>query len=157
MPIEYRLTQAGRGIPPIIEAVGAWGQRWIETDASLEKLDPQLLMWDMRRNIDPKPMPRRRNVIQVIYTDLAKAQRNWWLIVEPSGEVDLCSVDPGFDVDLYISTDLHTMTEIWMGYITIAQAKQRGDLTVTGNRHLESAMKSWLTLSPFAKYQKQVA
>jgi hypothetical protein len=111
----------------------------------------------MRRKIDPKPMPRQRNVIQVIFTDLPKVQRNWWLIVEPSGVVDLCSIDPGFDVDLYLSTDLRTMTEVWMGYTTLARAKERGKLTVTGNHELESAMKSWLSLSPFAKYEKRVA
>jgi hypothetical protein len=154
---EYRLTESGRGLGPIIEAVGIWGQRWVETDASLDNLDPNLLMWDMRRKIDPKPMPRQRNVIQVIFTDLPKAQRNWWLIVEPSGAVDLCSIDPGFDVDLYLSTDLRTMTEVWMGYTTLARAKERGKLTVTGNHELESAMKSWLSLSPFAKYEKRVA
>ena len=50
---EYRLTAAGRDLKPVIEAVGVWGQRWIETEASLKNLDPNLLMWDMRRNIDP--------------------------------------------------------------------------------------------------------
>ena len=78
---EYRLTEAGRDLKPVIEAVGIWGQRWIETEASLQNLDPNLLMWDMRRNIDPKPMPRRRSVIQVIFADLPAARRNWWLIV----------------------------------------------------------------------------
>ena len=57
---EYRLTEAGRELKPVIEAIGCWGQRWIDIEASLEKLDPNLLMWDMRRNIDPNPMPHRR-------------------------------------------------------------------------------------------------
>src|SRR5437867_1857916 len=61
---EYRLTKAGRDLRPVIEAVGVWGQRWIETEVSLENLDPNLLMWDIRRNIDPTPMPRRRTTIQ---------------------------------------------------------------------------------------------
>ena len=69
---EYRLTAAGRDLKPVIEAVGVWGQRWIETEASLKNLDPNLLMWDMRRNIDPKPLPRRRSVIQVIFSDLSR-------------------------------------------------------------------------------------
>ncbi len=154
---EYRLTDAGRDLKPVIEAVGVWGQRWIETEASLENLDPNLLMWDIRRNIDPTPMPHRRNIIQVIFSDLKKAQRNWWLIVQPGQEVDLCSVDPGFDVDLYLSTDLRTMTEIWMGYTTIARTKKEGRLNLTGNRQLESAVATWLTLSPFAKIEKLVA
>ena len=139
--LEYRLTDAGRELKPVVEAVGIWGQRWIETEASLRNLDPNLLMWDMRRNIDPKPMPRRRSVIQVIFGDLPEARRNWWLIVEPRKEVDLCSVDPGFDVDLYLSTDLRTMTEVWMGYTAIARAKDEGRLTVTGSRELAAALE----------------
>ena len=154
---EYRLTDAGRDLTPVIEAVGVWGQRWIETEASLENLDPNLLMWDIRRNIDPTPMPHRRNTIEVIFSDLKKAQRNWWLIVQPGQEVDLCSVDPGFDVDLYLSTDLRTMTEIWMGYTTIVRAKEQGRLNLTGNRQLEVAVGSWLALSPFAKVEKLAA
>ena len=154
---EYRLTKAGRDLEPIIETVGKWGQRWIETEASLGNLDPNLLMWDMRRNIDPTPMPRRRSAIQVTFKDLQEARRNWWLVVEPGKAVDLCSVDPGFDVDLYLSTDLRTMTEIWMGYTTVARAKEEKRLVMTGSRQLEAAIGAWLKLSPFAKIEKLVA
>jgi len=154
---EYRLTKAGRDLQPVVEAVGAWGQRWIETEASLANLDANLLMWDMRRNIDPAPMPDRRSTIEVIFSDQPAARRKFWLVVEPGKEVDLCSVDPGFDVDLYLSTDLRTMTEIWMGYTAIARAKEQGRLTVTGNRQLEAKLKSWLSLSRFAKVEKLVA
>ena len=154
---EYRLTEAGRELKPVIEAIGCWGQRWIDIEASLEKLDPNLLMWDMRRNIDPKPMPQRRSTIQVIFTDLPQTRRNWWLVVEPGQEVDLCSVDPGFDVDLYLSTDLRTMTEIWMGHTAIARAKEQGKLLITGNRQLEADLSSWMCLSPFARVEKRAA
>ncbi len=154
---EYRLTEAGRELAPVIESVGIWGQRWIESEASLKNLDPNLLMWDIRRNIDVTPMPNRRSVIQFIFGDLAAAQRNWWLVIEPGNGADLCSVDPGFDVDLYLATDLRTMTEIWMGYAEIAHAKDKGRLTITGNRALEGSLKAWLSLSQFAKIEKLVA
>src|SRR5690349_9348434 len=129
---EYRLTDAGKDLGRVVFAIGEWGQGWVTTESSLGKLDPNLLMWDMRRNINAEPMPQRRSTIQVIFSDLQEARRNWWLIVEPGAEVDLCSVDPGFDVDLYLVTDLRTMTEIWMGYTTVAQAKSAGTLVVTG-------------------------
>ncbi|MES1180169.1 MAG: transcriptional regulator, partial [Hyphomicrobium sp.] len=80
-----------------------------------------------------------------------------WLIVEPGKEVDLCSADPGFDIDLYLSTDLRTMTEIWMGYTPLGRAKEDGRLTVTGDRQLEAKLKAWLSLSRFAKVEKLVA
>jgi DNA-binding HxlR family transcriptional regulator len=154
---EYRLTEAGRDLKPVIEAAGVWGQKWIESEASLDNLDPNLLMWDIRRNIDPTPMPPRRNTIQIIFTDLAAERRNWWLIADPGQGVDLCSVDPGFDVDLYLSTDLKTMTEIWMGYTTVDRAKEARTLILTGNRQLERVLGTWLRLSPFAKVKKLVA
>jgi hypothetical protein len=154
---EYQLTKAGWDLKPVIEAIGSWGQRWIETEASLKNLDPNLLMWDIRRSTDTTPMPPRRSTIQVIFPDLPVARRNWWLIVQPGQDVDLCSVDPGFDVDLYLSTDLRTMTEVWMGYITIARAKDEGKLNITGSRKLAADLSSWLSLSRFAKVDKLVA
>jgi DNA-binding HxlR family transcriptional regulator len=154
---EYLLTEAGRELKPVIDAIGCWGQRWIDLEASLEKLDPNLLMWDMRRNINPTPMPTARNTIQVIFTDLPEARKNWWLVVDPEREVDLCWIDPGFDVDLYLSTDLRTMTEIWMGYTAIDQAKEKGKLLITGSRRLETAIGVWMGLSPFARIEKKVA
>jgi len=154
---EYRLTAAGRDLKAVVEAMGRWGQRWVESDASLKNLDPNLLMWDMRRNLDTTPLPRGRSTIQFIYGELPEARRNWWLIVEPEASVDLCSVDPGFEVDLYVATDLRTMTEIWMGLKTVASACDEGKLLVTGSRKLEAALQAWLGLSPFAKEKKLVA
>ena len=154
---EYRLTAAGRDLKAVVEAMGLWGQRWVESDASLKNLDPNLLMWDMRRNLDTTPLPRGRSTIQFIYGELPEARRNWWLIVEPEASVDLCSVDPGFEVDLYVATDLRTMTEIWMGLKTVASACDEGKLLVTGSRKLEAALQAWLGLSPFAKEKKLVA
>lgn len=154
---EYTLTAAGKDLGQVVGAIGAWGQRWVTTESSLGKLDPNLLMWDMRRNINTEPMPKRRSTIQVIFSDLQETRRNWWLIVDPGEEVDLCSVDPGFDVDLYLVTDLRTMTEIWMGYTTLTRAKADSRLVITGNRQLEASMNSWLGLSPFARTEKAVA
>lgn len=154
--LEYRLTDSGRELRPIIEAVGVWGQRWVSTEATLKNLDPNLLMWDMRRNIDPTPLPPRRTTIHFIYNDLPATQRHWWLVIGPDGDVDLCALDPGHDVDLYVATDLRTMTEIWMGYTTLAQAMDVGRLAVTGNRTLEATLPKWLKLSTFARIAKVV-
>jgi DNA-binding HxlR family transcriptional regulator len=152
--LEYRLTEAGRALEPLVEAFGVWGQRWVESELSLQHLDVSLLMWDMRRNLDPIPLPKRRSVIHFQYPELPAAQRSWWLLVGPSGAVDLCSVDPGFDVDLYVSTDLRTMTAIWMGLDNVRAAQGAQRLMLTGDRRLAVDMQAWLGLSPFAKVRK---
>lgn len=151
---EYRLTKAGRELEPIVMAFGMWGQRWIEKEPSLEHLDAQLLMWDMRRHLNTDPMPEQRGVIHFQYPEQSPAWRAWWLIVEPGEGIDLCGVDPGFDVDLYVSCDLRTMTAIWMGLDTVRRAVAERRLLLTGDRKLASAMQTWLGLSPFAKERK---
>src|SRR5689334_7010279 len=35
---EYRLTDRGRDLRPLVEAFGIWGQRWIETKLSMQNL-----------------------------------------------------------------------------------------------------------------------
>jgi DNA-binding HxlR family transcriptional regulator len=151
---EYELTRAGRELEPLIEAFGVWGQRWIDSELSLQHLDVQLLMWDMRRNLDTTPMPQRRSIIEFVYPELPAAQRAWWLVVDPDEGVDLCSIDPGQDVDLYVSADLRTMTAIWMGLDTVRAALASKRLLLTGEKALASRMQSWLGLSPFAKERK---
>jgi DNA-binding HxlR family transcriptional regulator len=154
---EYQLTAAGRELGSIVEAFGVWGQRRIESHLSLQHLDVQLLMWDMRRNLNTTPMPKKRSVVQFSYPELPATQRSWWLIVDPEESIDLCSIDPGFDVDLYVSVDLRTMTAIWMGLDTVRAAIANRRLMLTGNPQLATAMQSWLGLSPFAKEQKLVS
>jgi DNA-binding HxlR family transcriptional regulator len=154
---EYKLTEAGRALKPVVDAIGDWGHRWVTTEATLANLDVNLLMWNMRRNINTEPMPRRRSTIQIIYNDLVPEKRSWWLIIEPGKDVDLCSVDPGFDVDLYLTTDLRTMTEIWMGYTSVASARKDDRLIVTGDRNLAKSLQTWLGASRFAKMEKCVA
>jgi DNA-binding HxlR family transcriptional regulator len=152
---EYRLTEAGEDLRPLIVTIGTWGQRWVESQLSLRNLDPSLLMWDMRRNLNPAPLPNQRVVVQFLYHDLPKSKQDWWLVVEPDGEVDLCWSEPGFEVDLYVSSDLKTMTAIWMGLQTV---KEAGDaVKLDGNRKLRSTMQTWLGLSPFATERKRVS
>ena len=155
--LEYALTDAGRELQPLVESFGKWGQRWIPSKLSLEQLDASLLMWDMRRGLRFDPPPTRRTVIQFQYPDAPKKEGNWWLIVAPDAPVDLCGVDPGHDVDLYVACPLRTMTAIWMGIETVRQAREDGQLMLTGDRALIDTMERWLGLSPFAVEDRRVA
>lgn len=152
---EYHLTEAGKDLTDVVMTMGNWGQRWIKSELSLQNLDAQLLMWDMRRHLDPQPMPESRSVISFQYPDQPN-HRSWWLVVEPETGTDLCSIDPGFDVDLYVSSDLKTMTSIWMGLDTVRNALSSNRLLLTGDKKLAKSMQSWLGLSPFAKEKSLV-
>jgi len=147
--IDYRLSEAGEDLRPLIMGLGNWAQRWMEARLSLKNLDPSLLMWDMRRGLNVKEFPDRRCMIQFVYSELSIAQRDWWLVVD-GGEVDLCNFDPGHELDLLVESSLRSMTAIWMGFSTIRKEAESGQLRLEGNSRLAGSMQQWLGLSPFA-------
>jgi DNA-binding HxlR family transcriptional regulator len=154
---DYRLTRAGEELRGLVEGLGVWGQRWVETSLTLRNLDPPLLMWDMRRRLDPRPFPRGRTVIQFQYPEFDDGRRDWWLVVE-DGTVDLCLHDPGHEVDLLVRAPLRVMTAIWMGYCSLRAEMASGALEVEGPPALIRSMPDWLGLSSFAPVKRpQVA
>lgn len=154
----YHLTESGEDLRPVIMAMGVWGQRWLEAQLSMKNLDPSLLMWDMRRQLNPVPLPDRRVTVQFLYPEVEGGQRKWWLVIDKQAdpEVDLCMIDPGFEIDLHVVSDLRTMTAIWMGILSVEEARRDEKLRLIGARELRSGMQEWLGLSLFAKETKRV-
>jgi DNA-binding HxlR family transcriptional regulator len=152
---EYKLTEAGEDLRGVIMSLGTWGQRWVESSLSLKNLDPSLLMWDMRRHLVASLLPDRRCTVKFTYAELG-GRKSWWIVSE-AGEVDLCSVDPGYDVDLYVSASLHAMTAVWMGVSTLKAELDAGNITLTGDKAVARSMQQWLGLSPFAAEKSRVA
>jgi DNA-binding HxlR family transcriptional regulator len=147
---EYRLTEAGEELRPLVMGLGIWGQRWVESKVTLRNLDPTLLMWDMRRGIVTSAFPPGRSTIQFLYPEVEEKRRAYWLVVE-GGEVDLCYHDPGHEVDLLVRCPLRVMTAIWMGYSSLRAELASGAIEVDGSPVLARAMPAWLGLSSFAK------
>lgn len=154
---EYVLTPAGCELRDVIMAIGEWGQKWVQTSPTLENADPGLLMWDMRRNLRVDLMPQRRVVVHFIYENLPEASGNWWMLTDPEKGADLCSADPGFDVDLFVRCALKSMTAIWMGIDTVPRAVSEDRLLLVGDSDVSASMQDWLGLSPFAGIEKQAS
>ena len=102
-------------------------------------------MWDMRRRVRPEQFPARRVVVGFEFLDVVKARRRWWLVSEGSA-VDLCMTDPGYEVDLFILTDVRTMTAVWIGDPRLGQAIASGHLEVQGPH--QPQRKAWLVVRP---------
>lgn len=142
----YHLTNAGKELRPIIELMGAWGHRWVRSNLREEDLDAGLLMWDMRRSINPDAFPERLTVVQFIYSDAPKGQRQWWLISE-NNEVDLCLDDPGYEIDLLIESPLAAMTAVWTCQMKLNDAVTSGKIKVSGDHKLKNKLQDWLQSS----------
>lgn len=153
---DYRLTEAGEDLRPVVMALGIWGQRWVDSNLTLKNLDPSLLMWDMRRSLDLKPLPAKRCTVNFIYPEVPAGKRSWWLVVD-EGRVDLCSTNPGFEVDLYVRSSLRSMTSVWMGLSTVQSEIEAGQIELIGDKELAQSMQQWLGLSSFAKEKKRAS
>jgi DNA-binding HxlR family transcriptional regulator len=152
---EYTLTPAGEELRPIVQGLGTWGQRWVRRNPK-DKLDPGLLMWDLRRNLDTRRFPERTTVVMFWFRDVRGARSRFWLKVERP-DVELCLTNPGLDVELTVETTLRTMVDVWMGDRDVLEAVGSGQIALRGAPELARAFPRWLLLSPFAKVERPVA
>lgn len=147
---DYKLTQAGLELKPMVELLGAWGHRWVRSNLDENDLDAGLLMWDMRRSIDTSIFPAEKLVVQFDYPDAPKGAKTWWLISE-NNEVDLCLNDPGFEVNLMINCSLVIMTAIWTCQMSFEDALRQGKIKVLGDDRLAKNVSDWLCSSLLSK------
>ena len=148
---EYRLTQAGMEMGDVVVALGKWGQRWT-MPVHRDRLDTRVLTWDMRRRFAVDKMPEKRVTVRFDFRGIPaghKAPRTFWFVVQRP-DVDLCIIEPGFDVDLYVDADLAAFSRVWLGEIPIRQAMREGAVNLNGDRQYTRDFPSWLLLSTLA-------
>jgi DNA-binding MarR family transcriptional regulator len=142
----YVLTEAGRNLAPAVEALAVWGKTWLPATLSRDQADTDLVMWDMARRINLERVPETRTVLRFEFVDQTKDKRRRWIVGDRSG-VELCIVDPGFEVDLYLTTDSRTMVWVWLGDLPLKNAIADGRIQLDGPQALRKAFPSWLVLS----------
>jgi DNA-binding HxlR family transcriptional regulator len=143
----YVLTPAGRDLESVVESLGAWGSKWTGRLGD-QDLDPTLLMWDMHRHVDHTAIGHERVVVQFAFTDAPRGSRRWWMVLTTDG-VDLCDVDPGFEVSVSVTAGLRELTEIWRGELTWPNAVRSGSVTIEGAPTLRRTLPTWF-VSPLA-------
>jgi DNA-binding HxlR family transcriptional regulator len=145
---EYQLTESGRELFPLILQMAQWGMRWARSNMSDDELDVEMLMADIQRRIDPSKLPGGQTMLKFNYTDLDNFAE-WW--VKISGDhVELCLDDPGYEVNVYFTATLRTMTEVWMGDLSLRKAQADGRLKIVGPSTLLRNINSWFPLHLYA-------
>jgi DNA-binding HxlR family transcriptional regulator len=148
---EYRLTEAGQELGEVVVHLGTWGARWT-APVRRDRLDAKLLTWDMRRRIAVERLPEKRVVVRFDFRGVPaghKAPKTYWLLMQRP-EVDLCIIEPGFEVDVYVDADLAALSRVWLGEIPIRQAMREGGIRLHGERQSVKDFPSWLLLSTLA-------
>jgi hypothetical protein len=132
---------------PIVRSLGEWGMRWARSNLTDTDYDVELLMLYLQRSIVPEGLPGNESVIRFKFTDIEDLSE-WWLVVT-GDKVDVCVKDPGKDVDLYLTSTVKTMVDIWMGDTDYRRAKADGALKIVGHGALTRDVTAWMNLSVF--------
>ena len=145
---EYLATESCNELLPIIKSLGDWGMRWARSNLTEKDYDVELLMLYLQRSVVPDKLPGNETVIRFKFTDI-KEYPDWWMVVERD-DVDICVNDPGKDVDIYFTSTVKTLADVWMGESTYRKAIREGQLTLVGDKVLTHNVSSWLTNSLFS-------
>jgi len=145
---EYFPTAACEAFLPVIVSIGEWGLSFARHMLVQDDFDVEFLMYYLERSVDPEQMPGEETVIRFRFTDLT-GQRDWWLLVCNIGGVQICVTPPARDVDVYFTTTVRTMHDVWMGDRTYREARDSGELIIEGEPALTRNVSQWLRPSVF--------
>jgi DNA-binding HxlR family transcriptional regulator len=150
--IDYFRTEKAINLEPAMNALAEWAQCNIEADIALSGAKASTIMWVVRRMIVLAELPRRRAVIRFHFRDDPPPKYpHYWLVVEPGADFpEICSLDPGRDVDLYVETSAVSLGAIIEGRSSIEREKERGSLFLSGDPGLARSMDRWLRTSVWA-------
>lgn len=74
-----------------------------------------------------------------------------------AGAVDLCGVDPGFEIDPLVLGSLRSMTAVWMGIASVHDEVASGRIELLGDSAIARSMQQWLGLSVSAGEKRRVS
>ncbi|WP_127560017.1 winged helix-turn-helix transcriptional regulator [Nioella ostreopsis] len=154
---EYVTTERADELEPIVVSLGEWAHRNIDTNLSLQCLDARMLMWNIRRKVNRSALPIHKCVIQFTLNDPPNEQANYWLVVKPGMETDLCYLDPGHNVDLFVISDLRALTSAWMGHSSFERELEEDRISLIGHSGMAQTLTKWLIKSKFADQKRYVA
>jgi DNA-binding HxlR family transcriptional regulator len=141
---EYRLTQAGEELQGVIFSLMSWGEKWAFEDPTPEELDPVLLMWWLRSDVQRDRLPQARVVVRY---DFRAGKRGYFWLVMTAADVTLCLTDPGYEVEVLVTADAAVLYKLWWGRISYEQALRDYGVTVEGLPHLVRAYPNWFSWS----------
>ena len=134
----YELTECGRELNTVCQALGVWGARWIEL--APEHFDAGTVLWGLCKVVPVEQLPAARTVVRIDVVD-RKRDRFWLLLDRPNAEV--CAVPPGPTDDAVVTTSPEWLTRFYVGEVSLAVAMRDGLIDVEAPRALVRTIASW--------------
>ncbi len=144
----YRLTEAGADLARVIDALAAWGERWIEV--TTDRSDPGFALWAWCQvQLDRSALPPGRVVVAFVFPDERPGNRRYWVLIE-HGDAEVCYSEPGGQADLTVHAGSLAFVDWHRGARTWAHVLRAGDVRLSGPARLRRSFPLWNTHTPTA-------
>lgn len=149
--VDYLRTEAAISLEPALNAMAHWAQCNVKAEAAMCTANASNLMWRMRNYFIADELPLRRIVMQFRFSDEGLEYDRYWALIQPGAPVEICSSIPGFDVDLYIETNVISLLGIILGRTTVRRELELGETFLSGDPVLSRTMDRWLMTSEYSE------
>lgn len=138
----YEPTRAGRELWGVLQAMGGWGEKWMEVTPAHSNPDVVLRSWStiyLRHD----RLPEGRVLVRFEFPGQPAYRRRLWLLVEDK-EAEVCHKHPGFEENLFVVVeDPRTFARWHLGLVEWGAALRSGHIRVSGQRDLARALPTW--------------
>jgi DNA-binding HxlR family transcriptional regulator len=136
--VEYTPTPAGEELRPVCDALGMWGERWLElTPADVDAAG--VLRW-LVKELAPDDLPGVRTVVR--FELLGPRPRRYWLLVEPP-RAEVCQRPPGPAEDLVVTTTSAWLAKWHTGRTSVGESMKAGVVSFDGPLELARQVAGW--------------
>jgi DNA-binding HxlR family transcriptional regulator len=136
--VEYVLTDAGEALRPVCDALGMWGQQWIELVPA--EVDAAAVLRMLAKAPGPDDLPAARTVVR--FELHGPRARRYWLLLDPPA-VEVCKRPPGPADDLVVTTTSEWLTRWHTGTTSVGTSMKAGAVAFDGPLDLARRVADW--------------
>lgn len=145
---KYRLTEAGENLAGVLDAMGRWGEEWL--DVTPRHSDPGYVLnsW-VKTYLATDRLPEYRVVVRFDLTDQSVPATPMWVVFDGEAS-EVCARYPGYEEDLIVTAESVALAEWHLGRIEWGQAVRNERIAISGNGVLAKQLPSWNSRSRWA-------
>lgn len=141
--VDYVRTPMALALEPALAALSDWAQQNVDAELALRTTTASNVMWKIRAHFDTDALPQRRIVMRFHFDDKDLKFNTYWVLCNPGAPVEICSSIPDYDVDLYVDTNVKSLSAIMVGRSSFAREIELSRLYMSGDPVLERSTDQW--------------
>jgi DNA-binding HxlR family transcriptional regulator len=134
----YELTEAGRALAPVCDALGRWGEEYLELEP--EHMDAHVVLDSLSNLLDPEDLPEGQMTIR--FELGGRPRQRFWMLCA-NGRAEVCVKPPLPEDALVLTTKPEWLTRWHLGQVTLGSALHDGRFEAEGPQRLVRTVAKW--------------